>query len=77
MAYNTAMRAALALALAGVALAPAVPAWAQGVHAGQIDVPVNKSQVITADRPIAKAMVGNAEIADVLPVTDQSIYVLG
>ena len=77
MAYNTAMRAALALALAGIALAPAVPAWAQGVHAGQIDVPVNKSQVITADRPIAKAMVGNAEIADVLPVTDQSIYVLG
>jgi pilus assembly protein CpaC len=77
VAYKTAMRAAMALALAGVALAPVGSAWAQGIHAGQIDVPVNKSQVITADRPIDKAMIGNSEIADVVPVTDQSIYVLG
>jgi pilus assembly protein CpaC len=77
VAYKTAIRAAVALALAGAALAPLSPAFAQAVHAGQIDVPVNKSQVITADRPIAKAMIGNAEIADVVPVTDQSIYVLG
>ncbi|AEG48055.1 type II and III secretion system protein [Sphingobium chlorophenolicum L-1] len=46
-------------------------------HAGQLDVPLNKSQVLTADRPFAKALVGNAEIADVLPMTNRSVYVLG
>ena len=61
------------------------PAFAQGVytadsrglHAGQLDVPLNKSQVITVDRPISRAMIGNEEIADVLPMTNQSLYVLG
>ena len=48
-----------------------------GVHAGELDVPVNKSQVLRADRPYAKALIGNPEIADVLPLTDDSLYVLG
>jgi pilus assembly protein CpaC len=47
------------------------------MHAGTLEVPFNKSQVVSADRPIAKAMVGSSEIADILPVTDRSIYVLG
>lgn len=59
----------------------ATPAAAQymdnGVHSGSIELPRNKSQVITADRPIARAMIGNPEIADIVPLTDQSIYVLG
>jgi pilus assembly protein CpaC len=68
------------------AMAPAVPASAQGVraigsgesvHAGQLDVPVNKSQVLRVDRPFAQALIGNDEIADVLPLTDRSLYVLG
>ncbi len=72
--------AALALALA--ALAPATAAWCQAVpgsalHAGTLEVPKNKSQVVSADRPIAKALVGNDKIADVVPITDRSIYVLG
>ena len=75
------MRAALAAAGAA-ALAAASPASAQisiaeGVHAGELDVPVNKSQVIRADRPYAKALIGSPEIADVLPLSDTSIYVLG
>src|SRR5689334_9515917 len=75
------MRAALAAAGAA-ALAAASPAYAQisiaeGVHAGELDVPVNKSQVIRADRPYAKALIGSPEIADVLPLTDSSLYVLG
>jgi pilus assembly protein CpaC len=49
----------------------------RGLHAGQLDVPVNKSQVLTVDRPIGKAMVGSADIADVLPITNRSLYVLG
>ena len=48
-----------------------------GLLAGQLDVPLNKSQVVTVDRPFAKAMVGNEEIADIVPVTNRSLYVLG
>ncbi|KHK92329.1 type II and III secretion system protein family protein [Novosphingobium malaysiense] len=70
--------AMIAAALLSVSLS-AAPASAQmdSIHAGILDVPLNKSQVVTADRPIARAMVGNAEIADVMPLTDRSIYVLG
>jgi len=72
-----------AAALAGAVLA--VPAAAQisavsvadGVHAGEIAVPVNKSQVIRSDRPYARALIGNPEIADVLPLSNSSLYVLG
>lgn len=48
-----------------------------GLLAGQLDVPLNKSQVVTVDRPFSKAMVGNEEIADIVPVTNRSLYVLG
>jgi pilus assembly protein CpaC len=72
----------LAASVAVAAAFAAVPASAQvsvaeGIHAGELDVPVNKSQVLRADRPYAKALIGNPEIADVLPLTDDSIYVLG
>lgn len=69
--------AALALALAGLPAAPALAQSNPSLHAGTLEVPLNKSQVVTVDRVIAKAMVGNEEIADILPVTDRSIYVLG
>ncbi|MGN6817670.1 MAG: type II and III secretion system protein family protein [Sphingomonas sp.] len=75
------------LALAATAAAIALPVttqaqetvWPAGANlrAGQLDVPVNKSQVLTADRPFAKALIGNADIADVLPLTNRSLYVLG
>ena len=75
--------AAIALALAGTALAPA-SASAQvygdsgmNMHAGTVDIAVNKSQVLTADTAIDRAMIGNDEIADILPVSSTSIYVLG
>lgn len=80
MAGNRNRIAALALALSAAAgsLAPqAALAQAQALHAGTLEVPVNKSQVVSADRAIARAMVGSAEIADVLPITDRSVYVLG
>ncbi len=70
------LTAIAALALAGAGLS--APAHAQdAIHAGTIEVPVNKSQVVSADRAIARAMVGNAEVADVLPISEQSVYVLG
>lgn len=72
---------ACAIALAtGFVTAAASPAMAQGdmsIHAGSVEVPVNKSQVITADRPIARAMIGNDQIADIFPISDRSVYVLG
>lgn len=73
-----------ALAVATLLVAPAathaqeaVSLPGSDVRAGQLDVPVNKSQVLTADRPFAKALIGNAEIADLLPLTNRSLYILG
>jgi pilus assembly protein CpaC len=76
------MRLALLAAASAAGLAFAQPAAAQitvaeGVHAGALEVPVNKSQVIRADRPYSKALIGNPEVADVLPLSDNSLYVLG
>ena len=76
------MRLALlaAVGVAGIALAQPAPAQitvAEGVHAGILEVPVNKSQVIRADRPYSKALIGSPEIADILPLSDSSLYVLG
>lgn len=69
-----------AAALASTALI-AVPAQAQysgaEIHAGELEVAINKSQIVTADRAIDRAMIGNDAIADVLPVSDRSIYILG
>lgn len=42
-----------------------------------VEVPLDKSQVISADRPIAKAMIGSDAIADIMPIDDRSVYVLG
>ncbi len=40
-------------------------------------VPLNKSQTLRVDRPLAKAIVGNADIADVVPVSQSAVYILG
>src|SRR4051794_35156142 len=63
-------------------LAAAQPASAQvrmasGVDAGELDVPINKSQVLRADRPYSKALIGNPDIADIVPISATSVYVLG
>jgi pilus assembly protein CpaC len=68
-----------AILAAGISVQPALAqvSLAEGVHAGELDVPVNKSQVLRADRPYTKALIGNPDIADVLPLSDTSVYVLG
>jgi pilus assembly protein CpaC len=81
MAAKIMKRAALT-AVAGAALCVACPAMAQvsmasGVQAGELDVPVNKSQVLRTDRPYSKALIGNPEIADIVPISSTSVYVLG
>ena len=71
--------AALALALFATPMAMAQPVSAvgEGVHGGELVVPLNKSQVLRVDRPYAQALIGNPAIADVLPLTNRSLYVLG
>jgi pilus assembly protein CpaC len=70
-------------AAAGGALLLAAPAAAAevsiatNVNAGELDVPVNKSQVLRADRPYTKALIGNPDIADIVPISDRAVYVLG
>jgi pilus assembly protein CpaC len=76
------MKRAALLGAAIAALSAAQPAVAQvtmasNVNAGQLEVPVNKSQVLRADRPYAKALIGNPEIADIVPISSTSVYVLG
>ena len=69
-----------------IAVAIAVQAWAQPKiviqgdetkHAGEFVVAINKSQVLQLDVPFADLLVGNSAIADVLALTDRSIYILG
>ena len=46
-------------------------------RAGTMLVPLNKSQVLRVDRPFRQALIGNAEIADVMPLSISSVYILG
>ncbi|MFM5885216.1 MAG: type II and III secretion system protein family protein [Novosphingobium sp.] len=78
--WRAALGAAALLAGSALTAAVALPGAAQAgpsIHAGTLEVPLNKSEVLNADRPIAKAMIGNDKIADILPISDRSIYVLG
>ena len=82
MTINRARRARLlGVALAGL-VALATPAAAQvsvsdEANAGEVAVPLNKSQVLRSDRPFSRALIGNPEIADVLPLTNSSLHLLG
>ena len=75
--YRIAACAAAAGALLAAHPASAQISIASGVNAGELDVPINKSQVIRADRPYSKALIGNPDIADIVPISDTSVYVLG
>jgi len=46
-------------------------------HAGELSVPIDKSQILRLDVPFADLLIGNADIADVMAMTDHSIYLLG
>jgi pilus assembly protein CpaC len=48
-----------------------------GNYAGALVVPLNKSEVLEVDKTFKRVTVGNPEIADVLPLSDRTIYVLG
>lgn len=77
--FFSALMVLCALTIAGPAAAQSriVTISDESKHAGEFIVPINKSQILQLDVPFADALVGNAEIADVLPLTDRSVYVLG
>jgi pilus assembly protein CpaC len=77
-AFRRAALAATALAICAVATpAAAQISVASGIGAGALQVPINKSQVLHSDRPYAKALIGNPDIADIVAISDTSVYVLG
>ena len=68
------MRALLLLALATLA-APAPAAAEDG--GAVMQVPLNKSQTLRLERAYSKALIGNQDIADVVPTSISSVYVMG
>src|SRR5258705_11226923 len=44
---------------------------------GQLSVPVDKSQLLHVDQTFGEISVGNRDVADVVPLTRNLIYVLG
>ncbi|MFO0997834.1 MAG: type II and III secretion system protein family protein [Alphaproteobacteria bacterium] len=46
-------------------------------HAGEFIVPLNKSQILHTDVPFTDLTVGNPAVADVLPLSNRTIYALG
>jgi pilus assembly protein CpaC len=75
----------MGLALA-VAFALSVPATAgqsvalrggQAGFAGELAVPLNKSHVVEVDSAFKRISIGNPEVADIMPLTSRSFYVLG
>ena len=61
----------------GAMAAPVKVTKLTGTYAGELAVPVNKSQVLETDVAFGRVSVGNSEIVDVLPLSDRTIYVLG
>jgi pilus assembly protein CpaC len=49
----------------------------EGPVVRRVQVTVNKSRTFTVDRPFARAIVGSADYADVLPLSDRAIYIQG
>ena len=43
-----------------------------GTYAGEVVIPINKSQIIEVDVAFSRVVVGNPEIADVLPLSDRT-----
>ena len=81
-----ALMAALVVAVAVLAPVGAGPKSAEprffllgdeSKHAGEFIVPVSKSQILRLDVPFSDLLVGDSGIADVLALSDRSIYVLG
>ena len=52
-------------------------AWRMSTSSGKISVVTRKSTIIELNEPYSKALVADEKVADVLPLTDRSLYVVG
>ncbi len=75
--FATLLASAMAFAIQGWAQPKIVVQGDENRHAGEFVVPINKSQVLQLDVPFADLLVGNSGIADVLALTDRTVYILG
>jgi len=86
------LAAASALMLAFMAGAQAQPLAGQGAadqvemielagpdapYTGELAVPTGKSMILKFNRPVREILVGNPDTADIIPLTERNIYVLG
>lgn len=46
-------------------------------YAGEFAVAINKSQILKVDQAFSDLLVGNDKIADVIPLTNRTVYILG
>lgn len=69
----------LAAAVLWGAMAPSATAEPYGARAGgyELDVAAGKSQVLETPAPYTDLMIGDAKIADVVPLSTHSVYVVG
>jgi pilus assembly protein CpaC len=74
-----ALAAVLVVATASATLAQngAAVKRVTGTYAGEIVIALNKSQIIEVDVAFSRVVVGNPQIADVLPLSDRTLYILG
>lgn len=82
---RTARLGAALLLIAATALLHSAPAAANGrihhittgSHLVNLEIVVNKAETISSDDSVGQVLVGNSEIADVVVLTNQKLYVLG
>src|SRR5437016_13091855 len=77
MACAIPAQAQLAPPAVPIAAPPNVLTISAGRSPGQIVVPVDQSQLLNVDQPFAEISVGNKDIADVVPLSRNLIYLLG
>ena len=46
-------------------------------HTGEIDVPAGKSMILRFERPVREVLIGDPALADIIPLTERSVYLLG
>jgi pilus assembly protein CpaC len=63
--------------LSGAAHAQSIINISDGQRVGKLTVAVGKSETLRVSEPFENVVVGNPDIADVAPLTDQSLYLLG
>ena len=75
---RAAVVAATVLALAPVAArAEQRVAWANGLHTSTVRVTVGKTEDVRTDQNLADITVGDPDVADVNPLTDHALSILG